>query len=358
MKIMKNLLLSILILVLLSCGTKTREKAGIAEKRQYVQQQNPVDTIILRSTHFKKELVSNGKLKACRKSDLRFRISGEIESLPAKNGDVIKAGQLIASLHKFDYEQALKKLDLQFKSARLELQNLLIGRGYTTIDSSKIPAHIWEMATVKSGYTGVLNDIRTAEVDLQSTELRAPFAGKLANIKQKIHEQVNTGEAFCTLIDDSEFEVEFNLVESEISEVSLNDAVKIIPFSINKTFNGIISEINPVIDENGLVQVKAKVKNSGELMEGMNAKVLIEKLVSNQLVVPKLAVVLRDNQEVLFKCTKDSVAFWVYVKTIQQNSNSFSVISDPDKGGRLEAGDTIIVSGNLNLAHESKVIVK
>lgn len=354
---MKVFILILWVLVLSGCHSKRDETSPYVEKRQYVQQQNPVDTIILRSTNFKKELISNGKLKASRKSDLRFRISGEIESLPAKNGDFVETGQLIASLHKFDYEQALRKLDLQLKSARLELQNILIGQGYTTLDSSKIPPHIWEMATVKSGYTGVQNDIRTAKMDLQSTELRAPFAGKIANITQKVYEQVNTGEPFCTLIDDSEFEVEFNLVESEITEVSLNDPVKIIPFSISKTFNGIISEINPVIDESGLVQVKARVKNSGELMEGMNAKVLIEKLVPNQLVVPKAAVVLRDNQEVLFKCTRDSIAFWVYVKTKLQNSSSFSVIADPDKGGTLEAGDTIIVSGNLNLAHESRIVI-
>ncbi len=355
---MKLIIFLSFILLLSSCSTNEKKADSDAAKRQYIQQQNPVDTIILRSTSFKKELVSNGKLKACKKSDLRFRISGEIESLPAKNGDFVETGQLIASLHKFDYEQALRKLDLQLKSARLELQNILIGQGYVSLDSSKIPAHIWDMATVKSGYAEVQNDIRTAKVDLQSTELRAPFPGKIGNITQEVYEQVNIGEPFCTLIDDSEFEVEFNLVESEITEVSLNDPVKIIPFSISKTFNGIISEINPVIDENGLVQVRARVKNSGELIEGMNAKVVIEKLVPNQLVVPKSAVVLRDNQEVLFKCTRDSIAFWVYVKSTLQNSSSFSVIADPNKGGTLEAGDTVIVSGNLNLAHESRVIAK
>jgi len=104
--------------------------------------------------------------------------------------------------------------------------------------------------------------------------------------------------------------------------------------------------------------VKALVKNTGGLMDGMNVKVMVEKDVPNQLVVPKSAVLLRDNQEVLFRCTKDSIAFWTYIQTTGENTTSYSVIAHPDKGATLNSGDTIIVSGNLNLAHESKVVVK
>jgi hypothetical protein len=93
-------------------------------------------------------------------------------------------------------------------------------------------------------------------------------------------------------------------------------------------------------------------------MDGMNVKVLVEKEIPGQLVVPKSAVLLRDNQEVLFKCTRDTVAFWTYIQTTGENTSSYSVIAHPDKGATLEPGDTIIISGNLNLAHESRVKVK
>ena len=75
------------------------------------------------------------------------------------------------------------------------------------------------------------------------------------------------------------------------------------------------------------------------------------------LVVPKPAVVLRDNQEVLFKIVGGK-AYWTYVKTLLENSDSYAVIAHPDKGATLEPGDTVIVSGNLNLAHESGVEVR
>ena len=186
----------------------------------------------------------------------------------------------------------------------------------------------------------------------------APFDGKLANITQKQYDRINAGTTFCTLIDDSEFEAEFRIVESEANDIRMGSEVQLIPFSDQTVYKGRISEINPVIDANGLILVKAVVKNPGGLMDGMNVKVLVEKAIPDQLVVPKSAILLRDNQEVLFKCTHDTIAFWTYIQTTGENTTSYSVVAHPDKGARLEPGDTIIVSGNLNLAHESKIVVK
>ena len=339
----------------ISCSSPRKEDHAI-EKRQYLKQQNEVTVNQIKPVVFKRELVSNGKLRAKRKSELRFEVSERIESILVKNGDFVKKGQQLAKLYPFNLEQALTKAGIQLKSSRLELQNILIGQGYNLKDSANIPKNIWEMADIRSGYKSARSEIVTARHKLTGSILTAPFAGKVANIKQKEYEQLNSGEAFCTLIDDSKFEVEFNVIENEIPDIRLGGSVQISPFSsTKKSYMGTITEINPIIDENGLIQVKAELKNPGDLIEGMNVTVLIEKQVPDQLVVPKSAVVLRQNQEVLFKCTNDSVAFWTYVKTLYENSDSYSVIAHPDKGGELAAGDTIIISGNLNLAHESIV---
>lgn len=306
---------------------------------------------------FQKELVSNGKLTALQKSELKFRISGQLQKLPVHNGQIVKKGATIAVLDRFEYQQRLDQAETKLRDAHLELRDELIGRGYADPDSTKIPAIIWEGANVRSGYTAARRELKTAKYELAASTLKAPFTGKVANITQKVYQQVPGGEVFCLLINDSEFEVEFHLVESEIREISVGDEVKIIPYSLEKIFKGYVSQINPLIDEHGLVQVRARVKNPGQLMEGMNVKVLVEKEVPDQLVVPKQAVVLRQNQEVLFKYLNGK-AFWTYVQTGRENSTSYTVQAHPDKGGTLQAGDTVIISGNLNLAHESDVVIE
>jgi membrane fusion protein, multidrug efflux system len=355
---MKYLILAICISMIYSCGTKNLNEQGNAEKRQYTAQQNPVEVLRLQKGTFKKELVNNGKLVALRKSELQFRVGEQLEKLNVKNGDKVRGGQIIATLNSFTYQQQLASAQIQVQKTQLELQNVLISRGYNTMDSTQISPQIFQLSRVKSGYADALQSFKTAAFNLESTKLVAPFSGIVANLKPKQYDHVDSGSSFCTLIDDSEFEAEFQIVESEVGDIRMGDEVQIIPFSNQTISKGRISEINPVVDENGLILIKALVKNSGSLMDGMNVKVLVEKEIPDQLVVPKSAVVLRDNQEVLFKCTKDSIAFWVYVKTGFENSSSYSVQADPDKGGSLQSGDTIIVSGNLNLAHESIVTVK
>ena len=355
---MKYFLFILSAIVIFSCGTKNQNKEGNAEKRQYTEQRNPVEVLRLQKGTFKKELVNNGKLVALRKSELQFRVGEQLEKLNVKNGDKVKAGQIIATLNSFTYQQQLTTAQIQLKRTKLEMQKVLIAQGYNATDSATVPPNSYEIAMVRSGYAEAVQNYKTAVFNLESTKLAVPFSGIVANLKQKQYDRVGSGSSFCTLIDDSEFEAEFSIVESEAGDIRMGDEVQIIPFSNQTICKGRISEINPVVDENGLILIKALVKNSGSLMDGMNVKVLVEKEIPDQLVVPKSAVVLRDNQEVLFKCTKDTIAFWVYVKAGFENSSSYSVQADPDKGGSLQAGDTIIVSGNLNLAHESIVTIK
>ena len=90
----------------------------------------------------------------------------------------------------------------------------------------------------------------------------------------------------------------------------------------------------------------------------MNVKVYIQKEIPDQFVVPKTSVVLRQNQEVLFT-VKSGKTYWTYVQTTNENSKQYTVIPHPDKSSaKLTPGDTIVVSGNLNLAHDTEVVVK
>jgi RND family efflux transporter MFP subunit len=340
----------------LACKAKHPESSNPQQKRQYLQEKNPVEVAVLERGTFKNQLVENGKLYAIRKSDLRFGAEGELEGVYVKNGEQVSKGQLIARLRQEELHQDLDQNRLELDKARLELQDILIGQGYDLNDTLRIPPDVMEVAKIRSGYAGSAMDKHQAETKLKASELRAPFTGIVANIEHKAYEQAGTSEEFCTLIDNSMFEVEFASLETEIQALSLGKAVTITPFSLNRTYQGKITEINPIIDENGLIKVKATLKGTQGLMDGMNVKVFIETSIPNQLVVPRSAVVLRDNQEVLFKYISGK-AFWTYVQVLAENSTSYSIKAHPDKGGTLVPGDTIITSGNLNLAHESEVAI-
>lgn len=337
---------------------KSKEPETNIEKTQYLPDKNEVDAMILEKSIFKKEIVSNGKLVALQKNELKFEVGGALENLLVKNGDYVTQGRTLAVLDAFIYNQAQTKAETSLKKAELEFQDKLLGRGYTSFNKDSIPKEEYDMLAIRSGYKDAVHELKNAEFELRSTRLIAPFNGKVANIVPKQYEQVNAGETIMTLINDAVFEVEFYLIESEVGEITVHDKVQIAPFALNKTYEGQIVTINPIVEKDGTILVKARVKNDGSLLEGMNVKVFIEKEVPDQFVVPKSAVVLRQNQEVLFT-VKSGKTYWTYVQTTNENSSAYTVIPHPDKSSAiLNPKDTIIISNNLNLAHDVEVIVK
>ena len=352
------LIITIILISFYSCSKAKATKEDTLEKKVYFPEKNEVEVLVLKNESFQKELVSNGKLIATQKNSLKFEVSEKLEYLHVKNGSVVKRNQKLASLNKFKFQQKLDRAKINLKKASLEFEDMLLGRGIFTTHKDSIDKEVYEMVASRSGYDIALLELKTAEFELKSTVLRAPFNGKIANIQGEQFENVSAGKDFMTLINDAVFEVEFYLIESEIKDVAVNNSVQILPFALNKTYTGKVTSINPIVEKNGTILVKAVLKNDGNLTEGMNVKVKIQKEIKNQLVVPKSAVVLRQNQQVLFKVIEGK-AFWTYVQTTNENSQFYSLIAHPDKSSAiLQTGDTIIVTGNLNLAHDSEVLIK
>ncbi len=351
----RNFLIFAFPILIYSCNLQNKQDNEQIEKREFLQESNLVDVLKISNGTFTREIISNGKLKSIQKSDLQFKTSETIVEILVSNGSWVKAGQVIARIDKEDLEQQYNKALISLEKSELELQDFFLSHAQLLADTtSEEGKQKYRIAEIRSGYAEAKIALETAKRNIQSTELKAPFHGKVVNLNFKKHEQSKPGEVFCTIIDDSRFEVEFKVIESEISSVEVGKKVHIDVHANDVSLVGKITEINPIVDENGLFTVRATINNPGKLYDGINVSVLVENEIANQLIVPKTAVVLRQNQEVLFTY-KSGIAFWTYVQTQYENSDSYAVIAHPDKNGSLSAGDTVIVNGNLNLAHESMV---
>ncbi len=104
-----------------------------------------------------------------------------------------------------------------------------------------------------------------------------------------------------------------------------------------------------------MVKVKASVNGKGRLFSGMNVRVNVFRSLDRQIVIPKSAVVLRSGRQVVFTL-KNGQAKWNYVQTGLENAEEYTlvIVSQTDE---IAEGDTIIVTGNVNLAHEAPVKV-
>ena len=356
MNTIKNLSICLIIIgiAMSSCvGNSSEANVADKDKKESVAVNNDkqkVSVKVLRYGDFNKEIISNGKLVAVRKADLKFRSSENVATVYVKNGERVVKDQVIAELDKFTLSNTLKQVRDQFERTKIELQDVLISQGFSGADTSLIPVGTMKTARVKSGYDKSRIDLEIAEYNLRAAVLKAPFSGVVANLFSKENNLSNQSEKFCTIIDDSQFEAEFPVLESELASVKQGQGVRIMPYSFTDVeVKGEIMKINPVVDQNGMVKTDAVCNNvDHKLFEGMNVKIILEERVPHQLVIPKQAVVLRSEKQVVFTY-KSGSAKWVYVKTGLENVSSFVV----NEG--LAEGDSVIYEGNLNLAHEAGV---
>lgn len=326
--------------------------AAITQQEQTVVE---VDTTVLRRQTFMKQILCNGKLSAVRRAELLCPKAGEVlTSVNVKNGQRVTAGTLLAQADMRERKREVEKARHDLERARVELQDKLIALGYDGGERD-VPAEVLHRAEVTSGYYTARYALQSAEASLGECRLTAPFAGRIADLQARPHQR---GDKFCTLIDDSFFDVEFQILESELSSVSLGTQVRVSPFvDEQQAFMGSVTEINPTIDNKGLVCVKARIRNTSErLLDGMNVKVVIENSVPGMLIVPKEAVVERDGYHVVFVYDpKTHRAVWTYVDIAFSNLTSYAITGCERKQTTVSAGDIVITSGNLNLADDTEV---
>ncbi len=323
-------------------------------KQEYFAEKNPVTVMTLESRNFNKELISNGRLEACNRSVIGFVSSGIIDNVVAGVGEYVEKGDVISVLDNRDAMADVENAELSFRKAEIQLIDRLLGYGYSSLaDTVKIPGETLNLYKISSGYSEAKVALGTARRNLENCTLRAPFSGKVADINTKTFETASN--EFCTIIDDSYMDVKFSILETEYSFVSIGQQVKVSPFNDPQTqIEGKVTNINPTVNDNGQIDVIARVVNNGRLLDGMNIKIIIENSVPDQLVVPKNAVVIRDNMNVLFRYV-DGKSLWTYVNVLMSNSTEHVVEANTSRGADLNIGDLVITSGNLNLGDNTAV---
>lgn len=275
----KHLILATVCLVMTSCSTNSQQATTSQEPVT-----TPVDVqeeVVSEVKPEVKELPSNsltatGKVKAANYTDLYFRSQELIAHVYVKNGARVGKGQKIADLEVFALNSQLRQAEISLEQAKLELQDILIGQGYDPDHLDKVPADMMKLAKVKSGYEQAALQKENALREMENATLVAPFDGVIANLTAKPHHMASSSEPFCRIIQTSNMEVEFQVLENELHLIKMGQKVEIVPQATTVGVQqGEICSMNPLVNEKGLIQVRARVKGNVGLMEGMNVTVRI-----------------------------------------------------------------------------------
>lgn len=232
-----------------------------------------------------------GKVVAAHYADLSFETALPIQQVLVKNGQQVRRGQTLAVLDQYklrnaieQQQRAIEHAQLQIEQAQLQMQDVIISQGYDPDKTTSIPLDVRHNADVKSGYALANNQLATARTqlaaaqhELRSGVLAAPFDGVVANLSVQAHQLAQPGQTVCRVIATDDMEVEFRVMEADLSKYQIGTVVGVVPVADPGTrYEATVTEINPVVDEQGAVTLRAKLSDAQKLFDGMNVEVMQE----------------------------------------------------------------------------------
>ena len=232
----------------------------------------------------------------------------------------------------------------------------------TTLDSAKN-----KFKNAQSQVVVEEKNVERAKSDLEKTQIKAPFSGKISKKLLHKHAEVSPNTGIVQIQSSENHQVSVLIPESMIQFVQYNQAVNIILSTAKKiTLEGYVSEIAAKTEAGNAFEVTAIVKGGeATIRPGMTAEVLFEFYTSAQQTafpVPISALSTKDTAEhehkkddkpaiplyVIDEATSTAKLTWV--ETIGASGNELYVISG------LNEGDKVIVAGVAFLHDGMKVI--
>ena len=165
------------------------------------------------------------------------------------------------------------------------VQEVLIAPGQTVTAGQPLYTIFSQAAedAVKTAQEKVENlykDLSDLQEDAANLTIRAPFAGKLQDVKEfQIDQDVSKGTVVATLVNDKQLKLSLYFSYAYEDQISVGQSVDVSIPAVMRTFTGTVEKINKVsyISPEGAVHFEAVVvfDNPGTLTAGMDASAML-----------------------------------------------------------------------------------
>ena len=150
---------------------------------------------------------SSGRFEALASVEVRARVSGFIDKVEFRDGQLVNVGDPLFTIDKRPYEIAVEsaEADVGRNKAQVELAELQVGRGASLIASRAITeaendSRKANLAVARAQLKSAEAALRNAQLNLEWTEVRAPIAGRISDRKVDAGNLISGGQSGATLL--------------------------------------------------------------------------------------------------------------------------------------------------------------
>jgi RND family efflux transporter MFP subunit len=319
-----------------------------------------------------------GRFVAVNLVEMRARVSGYLDGVHFKDGQIVKQGDLLFTIDKRPFENASAQARATLTQARsnLSFTEADFTRGQQLVKEKTITDQTFEQRSqayrnAQAAVSGAEAALRTSELDLEFTELKAPITGRIGDRRVSPGNLVTGGSGgnttlLATIVSTDPMRFEFTFDEASYLRyeraskagqdvASRGTGIEVSLKLIDEpdfTHKGTMDFVDNVIERaSGTIRGRASFANAnGVFTPGMFARVRVPASAPYEsLLLPDVAIGSEQVRKFVFVVDGENTVWQKYV-TLGQLSGDLRVI----KTG-LAAGDKVIVNGVARVRVGQKV---
>jgi RND family efflux transporter MFP subunit len=275
-----------------------KEKSAAPQAQQVAQQTRSVielsanDVLRVKSISLQQGLNISGPLKAVNSAFIKARVAGELQDLRVREGDYVKAGQVIARVDSTEFQARVRQAQQQAESAKAQVDiakrsfdnnRSLVDQGF--ISKTALDSSIATLASAEANYRAAQAAVEVSAKSLDDTVLRAPISGQVAQRLAQPGERVAVDARIVEIVDLNRLELEANLSATDSLDVKVGQTallaiegsptpVKAKVVRINPTAQAGSRAVLAYLSVDGAANLRQGLFALGTLMTGSNSSAL------------------------------------------------------------------------------------
>lgn len=212
----------------------------------------PTDLVKVQTRELAEGLAISGALKAANSAYIKARVAGELQDLKVREGDWVKAGQVVARIDATDSNLRIRQAQEQADAARTQIDiaqrqydnnRSLVEQGFiskTSLDTSSA-----QLLGVQATHKAALAQVEMAKKALDDTILRSPISGQVAQRLAQPGERVGVDARVLEVVDLSRLELEASLSAADSVSVKVGQTALLQIEGVAQPLAATVARINP-----------------------------------------------------------------------------------------------------------------